>query len=95
MTTRKKCDQCGAKDLQRQFYIWRREDLDDPEAFDIEGAEPTDMGSDYWCDHCEAHTFGIDIECEHDPMTYTKHPTGDIATRCRKCKEVLETEGTT
>ena len=60
--TRCKCDECGAKDLERQFYVWRREDLDDPEAFDISGAEPTDMGSDFWCQHCDKHTFGEEYE---------------------------------
>lgn len=31
-------------------------------------------------------------DCEHDPFTYTKHPSGDIVTKCRKCKEVTDNE---
>lgn len=29
-------------------------------------------------------------ECDHDPITYTKHPSGDIATKCRKCFEPMD-----
>ena len=77
---RYKCDECGAKDLERQFYIWRREDLDDPEAFDIEGAEPTDMGSDYWCKHCDKHTFGE----EYDGHASEAEPP--LSDACPVCK---------
>lgn len=28
-------------------------------------------------------------QCQHDPITYTQHPSGDVVTKCRKCKEVL------
>lgn len=56
--TRYKCDQCGCKKLQRQFYVWRDEDKDDPEAFDFEGAGATELGHDWWCPVCKAHTFG-------------------------------------
>jgi len=85
MTVRKKCDRCGAKGLQRQFYIWRREDLDDPEAFDMNGAEPTDMGSDYWCDHCEAHTFGE----EYDDEPEDPYPIADWRAEVANCDTKL------
>lgn len=58
------CDQCSSKEIQRQFYVWRSEHLDDPDAFDLDGAEPTDMGADWWCPQCEDHTFGE--ECKDD-----------------------------
>jgi len=28
-------------------------------------------------------------DCEHDPLTYAKHPSGDVVTKCRKCGEVI------
>lgn len=56
MNTRERCAKCGAEDIERHYYIWRQENIEnDLEAFDIQGAEPTDMGNDWWCPHCEEH----------------------------------------
>lgn len=85
--TRYKCDKCGCKSLQRQFYIWRDESKDDPEAFDIQQAEPTDMGSDWWCPDCQEHTFGQ----EYDARAATESEAA-LARFARDILGHLETE---
>lgn len=40
----------------------------------------------------EVLVIPLEDECEHIPFTYTKHPSGDIITKCRECSETLEEE---
>lgn len=37
------------------------------------------------------HYFGKEnsTQCSHDPITYSKHPSGDVVTKCRNCREEL------
>lgn len=54
--TLEQCSKCKSRTIERQYYVWRREDIeDDNMAFDISGAETTDMGNDWWCGVCQAH----------------------------------------
>lgn len=82
MTTRNKCDECGSTKLERMYYVWRRCDQDGPESFDLDGAEPSDMGfGDWFCPDCDAagrdahNVCGVEYETDvtvtGTPVSYT------------------------
>jgi len=93
--TRNKCAECGAKNIQRQFYIWRDEnDSNDGTAFDIGGAEPCDMGSDFWCPDCEEHPSVDEYEQAIDEQ-FTCTACGRPELNCSRdpCAAVIKDRG--
>ncbi len=58
----------------------------------VEAARPVaeNVTPENWCELKRVIAALDQTECEHEPLTYTKHPSGDIVTKCRKCKEILD-----